>query len=354
MGDAVPAASDRLIEIPFTLVDMRSHRATLLLLLVVASSLIVTGCAAPPRPPEATQPLGLTIGVPTDSSPPTLDPVEVAVWVDFRKLYGLRADLAWVLMVATDPRSMNGIGVPLLPSEMEELGGAVSSVADVTPVLRLYGEAHPDVYGGVFVDGKLAVLQMKGDPTGHRAALLTILSATAPFEVRQAAWSVAELEAFAATVEAETDWFRSIGAEFVASDVGVAGVRVRYLAPNDRPDALIRSHFGNPGWILIEWSGPLPWKGPRGTLVVEVTNGSGESVVGATCDTSPIDPAVDADMGVVFVTNDEGVCTIPGLPATAFEVTIVVQQGQRDVVATTAHVVVPEDATIRLSLVTDR
>lgn len=243
---------------------------------------------------------------------------------------------------------MNGIGVPLLPSEMDALGEAISSAADVVPVLQTYGEGHPDSYAGVLVDGSQAVLLMKGNPVAHRDALSKILPLNAPYEVRSAAWSALELESFASTVEAEADWFQSIGAEFVAADVGAAGVRIRYLAPNDRINPLIQSHFGDQSWMLIEWSGPLPWKGRRGTLVVKVVDESRKPVAGATCETTPVDPTVDADMGVAFITSDEGTCTIAGLPAVAYDVRIVDNRGNP---VATARVVITDVATNRLNLI---
>jgi hypothetical protein len=307
-------------------------------LVVLAIWLAVTwvGSSAPPEPSPGPSPTGaigsapLTFepsdGAATSSPAATTatpgDPAEMVGWIEFRETYGLRTDIPWVLQVANDPQSTNDTGVPLLAWEMTAIGDVITATQDLLPLLRAYGNAHPEAFAGVIIDGARAVIFVTGDLAPHRESLANLLPPTAPYEVRSTPLSRQELQALAGTFAGETAWFRSIGAEFVGANVGSTGVRVRYLAANDRVGPLILAHFGNPSWMRVQWEGPLPWQGPRGTLVIRVMDAIGRPVVGATCETSPIDPSVDADMGVAFVTNKEGTCTIKNLPATAFKVGI--------------------------------
>jgi hypothetical protein len=316
--------------------------------LVLLAALVVACAPSTPSP---------TVAVPTTTPAPTIDPAEIREWIAFRESFGLRADPAWVLEVAADPQSDQAPGIPLLPSEVKAMGDALLATHAVIDALRAYGARQPDLYADVIVEGARTILLMKGDVTQHRKVLESVLPADAAFEVRSVEWSMGELEAFVATVEADSDWFESIDAEFIAAD-GISStdsVRVRYRAAGPRLDRVILGHFGNPSWMYAEWEGPLPWRGAIGTIEATVLDGQGRPVVDARCEWRPVDPTVDADTAFSFSTDNNGVCTNAYLPATAFNVLILVQRpgGDWEVIGT-GHANVPPHDTIRITIVAKR
>ena len=277
-------------------------------------------------------------------------------WVSFRRLFGLRADRAWVESVSTNPAALNDTGVPLLPSELAELGRAVKSTQPLITLLTWYGERHPDLYAGVVVEGRRAVLLMKGDPALHEAALRAIPGGTDAIDVRSVKWSKAELEQFADDVRQQEAWFESVGAQLVAADPSLLNVvRVRFLAARSDLGSEITAHFGNPEWLRSEWEGPLPWTGPRGTMITKVVDRSGKPLEGAHCAWIPVDPSIDADTALAFSTDSRGTCRNDYLPATTYRVEVSIDKaGGGTVVIGTGRGTVPPDGIGQSHIVVDR
>jgi hypothetical protein len=268
----------------------------------------------------------------------------------------LRADRPWVESVSANPAALNDTGVPLLPSELAELGRAVQSTQPLITLLTWYGERHPDLYAGVVVEGRRAVLLMKGDPALHQATLRAIPGGSDAIDVRSVKWSKAELEKFAGEVRQQEAWFESVGADLVAADPSLLNiVRVLFLAARGDLAPEIASHFGNPEWLRPEWEGPLPWRGPRGTMITTVVDGSGKPLEGAQCAWIPVDPSIDADSALAFSTDSRGICRNDYLPATTYRVEVSINKaGGGTVVIGTGRGTVPPDGVGTSYVVADR
>ena len=246
----------------------------------------------------------------------------MAEWTSFRRAFGLRPDPQWIEQVVANPNSRNDTGIPLLPSEVEELAAAIRSTDAVVERLTWYGQQYPEEFGDVRLDGRTAVLFMTGDPAVHEERLARLLPTSAYYVVRQVDRSRAELEALARDVAAETPWFESVGAQLVEAHASLDRVRVRYRARQEEIAAAIADHFGDADWLELEWEGPIPWEGLRGSMLVTVVDEDGRPLSGAQCSWEPVDPAVDADTGLAYSTGDDGTCRNEYLPAVAYTVII--------------------------------
>ena len=141
-------------------------------------------------------------------------------------------------MVADDPSSANEIGVPLLSWEIARVVALNPAVVDLVPAPapapETYGHLFPGHYAGTHIEGRIAVIQFSGQVQERRAALEMLLGRDAPVEVRQVRYSLDDLGAFARVVEADREWFPSVGAEL--STVGPrAQDNVVELTYEDRP-----------------------------------------------------------------------------------------------------------------------
>ena len=123
-------------------------------------------------------------------------------------------------------------------------------------------------------------------------------------------WTAAELRGFAASVKADSAWFASVGAVLgdAGPDLAANNVLVDFLAREERVGEAILDHFGHPEWMALRYSGPLIWHGPRGTMIVTIVDPAGRPLAHAICEAVPLDPAVSADTGNAFTTDDRGMC----------------------------------------------
>jgi hypothetical protein len=191
------------------------------------------------------------------------DPGIVDGWVRYREAYGLRSDRAWVLALASNPAALsalNEIGVPLLPREIDSVVSQNRKVQNIVPALETYGKARTGEYAGAFLDGPVAVIQFSDRVSEHRVAIGKLFGGNARIEVRQAPFSLSELEEFARTVEANQGWFTTIGADLYSASVSVLDnkVMVNYIAPDESVEPRILDHFANSPWMDVHWEGPPP------------------------------------------------------------------------------------------------
>lgn len=291
----------------------------------------VAGCAPPVIPPESA-----SLGV--ESAPMPSATPELSEWIEFRRAFGLRHDSAWVLEVASRPSSINETGIPLTSEELAALGRAVRSTGPLVDFVTRYGERFPDSFGGVRAEGRSVILQMRDNVDIHRAYLHRVILDPSLVEVRQVSWSIAELKGFAGTVAAAHDWFGMIGAELVAADPSSRNVvRVRVRAPSEDVETVVLAHFGSPAWMEVEWDGPLAWTGARGTLVVTAVDESDAPVSGLICSWEPLNPAINSEDAMGFVTTDQGECRNAFVPAGTYDVFL----SRGDLVLGTGRVTVP-------------
>jgi hypothetical protein len=300
-------------------------------ILLLAALTAVTACADAPRPSppaRASQPSPSPASPgPTVTAGPSFDPQEIAEWTAFRRRFGLRNDLGWILEVAQHPDAVRDLPAPLLPDELERfvartnagLGGYLQAVA--------YG-APFDEWAGAFLDGPTVVVQFSDNVAQHRAALELILGSTAPLDVRQVEWSLEELEGFQKQLEEDHDWMSRLGVEYFAANLAESEntVELLYNGPNDGspgpdPDTegAIRAHLGDPSWLGFRWNRSIEWTGPRGDLVVRVRAASG-GTGDLWCDVNPDDPA--ADEGDTTTEVEDGRCTFERWPAGRYVLSI--------------------------------
>lgn len=289
---------------------------------------------------------------PTRSPDPSVAPSalaarDIAEARRFRMDFGLRSDESWIREVAADPTSADGkmqFGVPLTPSEVQELERRATGIEAIRELVIAYGLAHPDEYAGAWIDqpgGGILVTQFSGHVEEHRAALRSRVSPNAPLEVRQVQRSLAYLKAEAARIDPNDPWFRSIPAVVISAGVDdVANqVFIRISSINADATRLIEDHFGWHGAVLVESDGTGALLLPRGSLVITVRDARGNPVPGLRCVAIPdlagaYEAPVDAPR-----TNEEGVCRID-LPATGYWIRIERTQDPRSHVAIERSVVV--------------
>lgn len=291
-------------------------------------ALSVAGCAPGPTVPSTPAPPAST----PEPGAPAITEEELQEAIAFRRLYGLRADEGWVREVAENPASREGwdfYGVPLLPSEFADLQHRGLG-QDTLEEVRSYGQLFPDQFSGAYYDPTInaVTVSFTADIERHRTALSNLLPRHARVEIRQARWSSAQLNGFAADVNDEESWFDANGVIF-----GAAGRRVTedfvYVQYQGAPDAAERilEHFGNPPWLKTEWLGPVPWTGPRADLTVIARDQGGRPLPGLHCAIQPEDPLVERMSDTLIVTDGGGRCVFHDVPAVTFTLSLSEQIG---------------------------
>jgi hypothetical protein len=293
--------------------------------LVLAIALLGSACgqSAPPatavistQPPASQSP---TLGL---NQAPSKQ--ELAAATAFRARFGLRADPEWVRTVAqidSAKVAVQEFGFPLTPAEVADLASRHWD-PDLLQNAKNYGSLFPASYAGAYINlkGSGVVIEFNDDIDRHRRALASLLPDGSVVDVRLVEWSLQDLERFAAEVEADSEWFASIGVTFkVGQRVNENWVNVWFTG---RPEAeqLIEQHFGNPTWLQAEWDGPLTWQGPRADLNITVRDTSGRAVPGLWCDVIPVDPMVSDPGEDIIATDAGGTCVLENRPAVLYRV----------------------------------
>jgi hypothetical protein len=302
------------------------QRSLLSGLLALLMALPVGACADPiPKPPAPAPPEA-------PAEEPVAEPAagEVISQAEFdealavRTMYGLRADATWIRAVAGDPASAIGLrefGIPLLPSELEDLQSR-RWPHDLLIRVQNYGRLFPDTYAGARINLEATgiVISFTEDIERHTAALANLVDPGEVVTVRPARWSLKELEGFIEIVEAEAAWFESMGLTFKAGHRSTDDwVYAKYRGPMDL-EPIILARFGDPPWLRAEWDGPLPWEGPRADLHIKVTDSDGQVVTRVRCDHHAIDPMVDASGATLSGTDDDGVCRFDDFPVAEYQI----------------------------------
>lgn len=282
---------------------------------VAVAGLLVAACggsgptvrpsAEPTAPPSA------------ESTP--LSQEEVAAWIRFRLAYGLRADVAWVVEVARDPKADQGVfDVPLMPAEVEQVFELASDAEALAPLVERHGRGLPG-FGGVWLElPRVGIGFTEG--VAERRAEVADLFGERVF-VREVRFTLAQLEDFAEMLEAERDWFANVGVQLTNTDVVKEANQVLLWireGPYPLAEQQIREHFDDTGWLAFRYQRPPPWAGPLGDLQVTVVDAQGRPVP-VYCLILAHDPRV---MQEEFLFVEDGKCFFEGLPAVEWKLRV--------------------------------
>lgn len=221
-------------------------------------------CPEVPSEPPPAEPLPADIDEPTRAA------------VEKRTEYGIRRDLPWVRLVASDPRASTAFGVPLLPEEEQSLFARNELPTPVQAALGPYG--HLDQFGGLYIDnslGGVVVVLWTGDVARHEAAIRPLLPRCHPVLFRQVQWSEAVLRQWQDRISEDMNWFATIPAapQGVGADIIANVVTVDISSANPNAEAIIVGHYGAPaGMIRVRSDGTgaalLPWGTVKGRVVL--------------------------------------------------------------------------------------
>jgi len=167
------------------------------------------------------------------------------------------------------------------------------------------------------------VVMFKANVERHASTLSNLLPTQVQLDVRDVEWSLVDLAGYQRRVESDLGWTGALGVRFLTAGHRITEnfVYVLYLGPSEA-GRLIETYFGSPTWLSAEQSGPLPWQGPRGDLVIEVADPKGIPAAGIWCEFTPEDPAAEEGGEVVFGTDEHGRCVLHNLPAVTYQITL--------------------------------
>lgn len=217
--------------------------------------------------------------LPTKPAPPEVLPADLdeatRVAIQGRAEYGLRRDLAWVRLVAADPRASTAFGFPMLPEEEQSLFARHDPAEAVQRVLMGYG--HKDELGGLYIDnalGGIVVVLWTGNIETHAAAIRALLPECHPVIFRQVRWSEAELRQWQDRISSDRNWFAQIPAapQGFGADIIDNVVTVDISSANPNAAAIIVAHYAAPpGMIRVQSDGTgaalLPWGTVKGRVL---------------------------------------------------------------------------------------
>lgn len=283
-----------------------------------AAALVVAACS--PASPAAT-----AVPTPETKASPFLDPAAVEA-MTFRRAVGLQADEAWVRAVAANPAAIVGLqtyGIPMLPEEVVELERRLARIDDALAFGNSYGAEFPDGFGGAAIDpraGFRLVLLYTKDVDLHRQRLGGMPSPLRP-EVRQAHWTIAELEEFRANVTSATNSVSGIKIYGAAIDTLANRVIVTFGAADPELGGQLLGLFGSTGWLVPSWAGPIEAVDrPVGALLITVVDESGQPSSGLPCRYTSMEASNAAEGG--GDTTDAGQCRFTQVPAGRYRIDI--------------------------------
>lgn len=251
--------------------------------LLAPAVMLLGGCDQPPTTPTTSQASAQATAVVSQQ--------ELQSWIRFRLVYGLRADVEWALAVANDPTASSEIfGVPLLPSELEQVGEAIVSAQGLVSIARGYADDFPE-FAGTWLELPRVVLAFSDRVPEHRVEVDALFGDKAI--VREVQFSLVQLQLFIKTMGADRAWFSSVGAEVVdfGIDEALNSVQVHLRSTDPAIEGSARERFGDTGWMQFTYDGPGPWKGAVGDLEVTVVDTDGQPAA-VECLLGTVDPRV--------------------------------------------------------------
>ncbi len=326
---------------------MRTRPAPANGLVVLVLATLAAGCQPSPSTPPS-----VPTSEPTATAP---SPTEIANARRFRQDFGLRADDAWLIAVATDPDADRlTYGVPLTASEVAELGRRTMALEALKPVVIGYASTQPD-YAGSYVDnvrGGVLVVQFSGRLDLHRSAIFANVRPGARLEVRQVRWSVADLEQFSSRLVGGEAWFRTIPAYLAGYGPNIMANRVEVEISSADPSApaKIKAHYGWTDEVVIVTSdGTGVLLLPKGTLRITALDAQGRPVAGLACVAiSDLAGAQEPRPVPMPTTGRDGVCEFE-VAATGYAIQL--ERGEAPpVIVGTGSAVVTKGTTSRVTI----
>jgi hypothetical protein len=255
---------------------MRLAGSTVLLL-----ALALAGCQGTPGQPTGGAAPTATAAV----APPTTAELEA---ITFRTENSLRADLAHVRAVAADPAARMEFGVPLLPSEFDELMSRSANADEIVTIVQEEAAKAPGDYCDVYLDNARegAVTSLwKSNRLVHELAIRARVRPGAPIAFGDCRFSQPEQEAAMDKLRAfDHHWMEDEipaalqGFGFDTS-TNVLEMQISSAVPN--APALVRQHYEQalgfpPGMLVVTSDGTgsvlVPWGEVRVTAVDEAGN----------------------------------------------------------------------------------
>jgi hypothetical protein len=328
-----------------------------------------------PRPPDvALLGLFLTVclavfacGASTSSSrpaSPTPRPsveARLEIAIEQRVSLGLDGDVDVVRALLGDPQSVArgrvlDLDIPLTVAELKDLEQRPRESRLVHSIVEDYGARHSDVYGGDFVDqrhGGVVVGMFVPPLEPHRLALSLALHPGAKWELREARFSLAYLEAKASELGARAEEMRAAGFDIVGWGASVERNTVVMRLRGAEPDVIAdeaETFLGNPVWVVVDVFGDSGWQGARGDLRVQVV-GDPPGVGPYACVIDPLgtpawDPRETAALG------PERECLFRGVGATSVVVSLRHEDGGDDLGSVVVDVVPETEVLVHLDLTT--
>jgi hypothetical protein len=258
------------------------RRGSALLLLLMATALAVGACANAPASPSAIPDLS------TPSAEPAAPTAAELEAIRFRTENSLQADLEHVRAVAADPSAGMEFGVPLLPSEFDELMSRSANAEDIIAIVQAEAAKAPNDYCGMYLDNASegAVTSLwKANRLVHEIAIRTQVRPNARIAFRDCRWSEPEQEA-------AMERIRSIDYRWMEEEIPAALQGYGFDTVNDHlhmeissavPNAadLVRRHYEQAadlplGMLVVTSDGTgavlIPW----GSVKVTAVDADGE------------------------------------------------------------------------------
>jgi hypothetical protein len=307
----------------------------------LAVTVFVLATACDTTQPSSTPAQSATSSGTVASPEPQLSAAEVARAKEFRVLFGLRSDEVWIRQVAADPASLRGLaefGIPLSQAEVSALESRSTDQDAIKALVLAVAKADPNGYAGMYIDqqrGGLLVAQFSANFEQHRAELMAQVGPKAKFEVRAVRWSLLELEAAVARLDADHDWFGTIPAKAIGWGIQDSAnrvvIRISSVVPN--AEALVLAHYAFEEIATVESDGTGALLLPFGSLRIIARKANGDPVPGLSCRPTPDLPGA-LDDGVLRPNTDAaGVCFFPAVPATGYWIFLTAGSGPSVTVA---------------------
>ena len=242
---------------------------------------LVVGCDSPPVPTSSS-----VLTASPAVAPPTQEELEA---IRFRTEMSLQSDLEHVRAVAADPSAGMEFGVPLLPSEFDELMSRSASVEEIIPIIQAEAAKAPNDYCGLYIDNANQGALTSGWTNNlliHELAIRSQLRPGAKVAFIPCQFSETAVNGVCDRLrEVDHDWMAAIPAEVMGYGCGNMHFRVEMSISSEVPDAArqVDEHYSTllalpPGMFVVESDGTGVSLVKRGTLRVFVTSPDGGPV----------------------------------------------------------------------------